>query len=452
MWKRVVDGVRGRVARFRAPGAASSQAIPQDLDESRPVDRPVPVAASILWQPIHTGASGTASSFIYITQRALAAVEEHCAAERTACSGLLTGELYQSPDTEEPYVVVESTIRLPTSPGDNAKTSLVQGWVVAQSVLRATGEQLVGWYRGEGGTEEHVAAEGVGTGESGPTEVKLSIAEAEAHTALFPQPWQIALKVGPGRGGVFSPAAGGAWAHRCISFHEIVDPSAVGPDGSARTTLHWDNYRSDQAVIRTDPAPAGATLVVPEHPAPLVGGVGAAEPPIPARRPQRQSPRVLLPDQFGESIGVDRHKSSPTSWGKRAAVVGAYGVVGLLAITGLFRLYSALASPSSPGSRPAPAEDPVVTPEARLDRAADTLGLAIAAFDLRARMFASRQMQCPELARGLVLVEERWSAYNAARKDAGASLDSARTARDRNLYADADGVERRFERSRCPRP
>jgi hypothetical protein len=447
MWKRVVDGVRGRVARFRAPGAASSPAIPQDLDESRPVDRPVPVAASILWQPIHTGASGAASSFIYITQRALAAVEEHCAVERSACSGLLTGELYRSPDTEEPYVVVESTIRLPTSPGDNAKTSLVQGWVVAQSVLRATGEQLVGWYRGEDDAGER-------TSESGPAEVKLSIAEAEAHTALFTQPWQIALKVGPGRGGVFSPAAGGAWAHRCISFHEIVDPSAVGPDGSARTTLHWDNYRSDQAVVRADPAPAPAaaplaSVVVAEKPAPPVG---RAEPIMPARRPQRQSPRVLLPDQFGESIGVERHRSFPTSVGKRAALVGAYGVVGLLAIAGLFRLYSALASPSSPGSRPAPADDPVVTPEARLDRAADTLGLAIAAFDLRARMFASRQMQCPELARGLVLVEERWTAYNAARKDAGASLDSARTARDRNLYADADGVERRFERSRCPRP
>ncbi len=412
------------------------------------MDRPVPVAASILWQPIHTGASGADSSFIYITQRALAAVEDHCAAERTACSGLLTGELYRSPDTEEPYVVVESTIRLPTSPGDDAKASLVQGWVVAQSVLRATGEQLVGWYRGEADAGDGGDA-GERASESGPVDVKLSIAEAEAHTALFPQPWQIAMKMGPGRGGVFSPAAGGAWAHRCISFHEVVDPSAVGPDGSARTTLHWDNYRTDQAVVPTDPAPAGASLVVPHQLAP---SVAAAEPTIPTRRPQRQSPRVLLPDQFGESIGVERRKSSPTSWGKRAALVGAYGVVGLLAIAGLFRLYSALASPASPGSRPAPVEDAVVTPEARLDRAADTLGLAIAAFDLRARMFASRQMECPELARGLVLVEERWTAYNAARKDAGASLDSLRTARDRNLYADADGVERRFERSGCPRP
>jgi len=87
-----------------------------------------------------------------------------------------------------------------------------------------------------------------------------------------------------------------------------------------------------------------------------------------------------------------------------------------------------------------------------VDRAADTLSLAIAAFDLRAQLFASRQMQCSELARGLVLVEERWTSYNGVRKNSGAVLDSARTARDRALYADADGVERRFERSGCPRP
>src|SRR2546425_565279 len=78
--------------------------------------------------------------------------------------------------------------------------------------------------------------------------------------------------------------------------------------------------------------------------------------------------------------------------------------------------------------------------------------LAIAAFDLRAQLFASRQMQCPELARGLILVEERWTSYNSVRKENGAPLDSARTARDRALYTDVDGVERRFERSACPRP
>src|SRR5437899_633406 len=107
---------------------------------------------------------------------------------------------------------------------------------------------------------------------------------------------------------------------------------------------------------------------------------------------------------------------------------------------------------ASPGPSQRTPEAVAVMPGARLDRAADTLALAIAAFDLRAQLFASRQMQCPELARGLVLVEERWTAYNAVRKDSGVALDSARTARDRNLYADADAVERRFERSRCPRP
>jgi len=402
----------------------------------------MPVAASILWHPTHAGAASAAPSFIFITQRALSAVQEHCAAMRATCSGLLTGQLFLSPDTGEPYVVVESTIRLPMSPGDTARGALVQGWVVAQSVLRATGEQLVGWYRGEGSDDETDAPQP--TEESESDEVELSLAEAEAHTALFPQPWQLALKVGPGRGGVFSPAAGGAWAHRCLSFYEVVDPSAVGPDGSTRTGLAWDNYRSDQAVVRAGP-PAVASPppgpVVPEPPAPV------------ARRPPRQSPRVLLPDQFGDAIGPARHKpSNLSSRARRVAQVGAYGAVGLLALAGLFRLYSALASPTSSSARPSAVEVAAATPEARLDRAADTLALAIAAFDLRARLFASRQMQCTELARGLVLVEERWTSYNAARKDGGASLDSARTARDRNLYVDADEVERRFERSGCPRP
>src|SRR5690242_10634711 len=122
MWKRVMDGVRGRVARFRAPGAALSPIIPV-ADESRPVERPAPESATILWQPMASAASGAVSSFIYISQRALAAVQDHCATEYGACSGLLTGELYRSPDTEEPYVVVESTIRLPPTPGGGGGTT-----------------------------------------------------------------------------------------------------------------------------------------------------------------------------------------------------------------------------------------------------------------------------------------------------------------------------------------
>lgn len=399
----------------------------------------MPVAASILWQPINGGTSGAVAPFIFITQRALGAVQDHRAAERSPCSGLLTGEVLRSPDNGEPYVVVESTIRLPTTPGENAKAALVQGWVVAQSVLRATGEQLVGWYRGEGSGEDGDAGEEVG----------LSVAEAEAHAALFPQSWQLALKTGPRRGGMFSPAAGGAWARRCLPFYEIVDQSALGPEGTQETRLQWDNYSPGRPVVRAGAPPVPALEVA----VPKQVSLAPADATVPAqRRTPRPSALVLLPDQFGDALGVERRTPSQISWAKRAVQVGAYSAVGLLAMAGLFRLYSALASPTTSSARPSAVEPAAATPEARLDRAADTLALAIAAFDLRARLFASRQMQCPELARGLVLVEERWTSYNAARKDGGTSLDSARTARDRNLYADADGVERRFELSRCARP
>ena len=401
----------------------------------------MPVAASIHWQPIHGGAAGAASPFIFITQAALAAVRDHCAASGAACSGLLTGGLFRSSDTGELYVLVGSTIRLPASPGETAKSALVQGWVVAQDVLRMTAERLVGWYRGEENEENNGGGEAGGSEESDPDEVSLSLAETQAHAALFPQLWQLALKAGPRRGGVFSPAAGGLWARRSLPFYEVVDPSAVGADGNTVSSLQWDNYRADQSV-----ATSGST-VRETVPPPAV----AAAAPAPRVTP-RKSPLVLLPDQFGDGIGADRRKPSHFFGARRAAQVAAYAAVGLLALAGLFRLYSALASPTSSPTRASAVEAVVASPEARLDRAADTLALAIAAFDLRARLFASRQMECPELARGLVLVEERWTTYNAVRKDASTALDSARTARDRNLYADADAVERRFERSRCPRP
>src|SRR5881398_345124 len=122
MWKRVKSGVQGRVARFRVPGGAAP----------------------------------------------------------AECFGLLIGDVVDSPETGASHVVVESTIRLPASPDDDAKTVLVQGWVVAQDVLRKSGDLLVGWYRGGGG------------------EAALSPAEADAHRAFFVQPWQLAVVVGSG--------------------------------------------------------------------------------------------------------------------------------------------------------------------------------------------------------------------------------------------------------------
>jgi hypothetical protein len=89
---------------------------------------------------------------------------------------------------------------------------------------------------------------------------------------------------------------------------------------------------------------------------------------------------------------------------------------------------------------------------ALLDRRADTLGLAIAAFGMRANMYDTRRMPCSGLARGLAQVEDAWLGYNMARKSMLAGSDAARDARDKTLYADVRGVEVRFERSSCARP
>src|SRR2546422_7568312 len=49
MWKRVKNGVQGRVVRFRVPGGAEPAEAGSD-------ERPMPIAASILWKPIEGAA------------------------------------------------------------------------------------------------------------------------------------------------------------------------------------------------------------------------------------------------------------------------------------------------------------------------------------------------------------------------------------------------------------
>ncbi len=430
-----MDGVQGRVTRFRAPGGAPDSGSSDEPDEPGYRDRPMPVAVAILWKPVSAAGQGLPTIPIFIMQRALAAVHDHRAATSETCFGFLTGDLFR-PETGAPYVVVESTIRLPGESGNDAKSALVQGWVVAQDVLRKTGDQLVGWYR---------------TGDA--PEPGLSGAEVEAHAALFLQPWQIVVTVGSGPapvGGVFRPSAGNGSGLERLPFYEVLDHAAVPPDGTKHTSLHWTNYRSEEpTLLPAGPVPAVAAPVA----APPVPAPPAARPsrPAPMASASRLPPLVFLPDQVGAgrvpkpTAGAVLRRLS-----ERPLVrVATYAAVGLAVIVGSVRLFRA-----SPAAQEPPPGTPAVAapPLQRLDRAADTLALALAAFDLRARLFASRQMRCPELARGLVLVEERWTSYNAVRKDSGVALDSARTARDRALYADADAVERRFESSLCPRP
>jgi hypothetical protein len=71
-------------------------------------------------------------------------------------------------------------------------------------------------------------------------------------------------------------------------------------------------------------------------------------------------------------------------------------------------------------------------------------------FRERAALFDRRQVACGGLARALLDVEERWATYSTKRR-ASRLVDAGDAALDHALYAGVDSVERRFERSGCPR-
>jgi hypothetical protein len=101
-------------------------------------------------------------------------------------------------------------------------------------------------------------------------------------------------------------------------------------------------------------------------------------------------------------------------------------------------------APHAPAPRPVAPSTAPSDAAVRLDQMGDSLTRAV-------RAFARSQLACTDLARSLAAVENRWIAYNKARRGSGA-LDATRAARDQTLYAGVDSVEHRFEQSGCPRP
>jgi hypothetical protein len=185
--------------------------------------------------------------------------------------------------------------------------------------------------------------------------------------------------------------------------------------------------------------------------APLATPVATALPPeatpAPSLAPSPAQRYLIFPDELAE-LTEARPRAGRTA---RALRVVGYVALGALAAVGGLSL---LAAPTPP---PAPAAPATTGPEPESAAAdhgtlADGVALAVGAFELRERMFASHQMQCSDLARGLVLLEQEWEAYSTAHTAARAALDSSGDAADRALYAKVDQVERRFERSGCARP
>jgi len=166
----------------------------------------------------------------------------------------------------------------------------------------------------------------------------------------------------------------------------------------------------------------------------------------------RENRSVLFPETDPDDAPPQPQKRGFHRFARPAAYV-ASALAGAVLVTGIYGLIGP--RPGGPGNRAGTDSAPAgaaVSDTVLLDRRADTLALALSAFDMRARMFDTRRMGCPALARGLQQVEDGWLSYNLARKDLLAASDPARDARDKGLYADVRTVEVRFERSACARP
>jgi hypothetical protein len=182
----------------------------------------------------------------------------------------------------------------------------------------------------------------------------------------------------------------------------------------------------------------------------VVARVGKTTPASEASPPAAidPQPRLIFPDELLEA------NEAPSRAGDRGAgrALRTVGYVALGALAGIGAwtfLTTPLASHAPSGSVTAQPAEPA--PEADPALVSNAVAEAVTAFDLRVRMFESHQMQCADLSRGLVLVEERWTEYSTGHR-AVAANDSSAAAADRALYASVDQVERRFERSGCARP
>ena len=157
---------------------------------------------------------------------------------------------------------------------------------------------------------------------------------------------------------------------------------------------------------------------------------------------------LIFPDELPELIEAPR-KPARSSAG-RVARGSAILLLVALALFGAGSLLTTLLPASAPAAPAAPKQAVDAVPPPDPGAAASSVGAAVASYEMRDRMFANRQMQCADLAKGLVILEERWTEYSTAHT--AVAGDSISVAGDRALYARVDQVERSFEHTGCPRP
>jgi hypothetical protein len=380
--------------------------------------RTMPVADSILWSPT-VGGTNRPAPLMFFAQHTLRKIHDRLASVPNGLGmGLLAGRRYTCSRSGAQFVVIDGALPLPVlAAEDEPAEALAEGIRSA-----AAGIEILGWYRGHSFSD-----------------AALTPADVEVQSELFADRPCIVVVVSAGgeAGGVFRHSGSPAWPVEALPFYEwLAEPAST--DGPRPTMLGWRNYRTNEPVIRS------AT--------PLATGVSE----------RGVHPPILFPDAgIDDDEGFDRAPQAPKApWYRpllRPAIYTACALGGGLLVAAL----SALMAGNGPTGRSRAGEAagggeadvaPAATAVALLDRRADTLALALTAFEDRTRMFDARQMTCAGLSRGLQQVEDGWLAYNIARKETLAPFDSQREVRDQSLYASVRAVERRFERSGCSRP
>jgi hypothetical protein len=176
---------------------------------------------------------------VFVTQGTLREVSRHIWSQpNQELLGFLLGERRESPETGVRYLLISATSRSSyVVPEDGDEVIAEVAWHSGHLEARRRRLQLLGWYH---------SASFVGTG---PT-----LRDAHAHSAHFPDPWQVGLIVAPRAdrvaGGFFRSGERGE-SERFLPFFEVVDDAAILPDGQKRTVVPWTNYVPDAPPARS---------------------------------------------------------------------------------------------------------------------------------------------------------------------------------------------------------
>lgn len=380
--------------------------------------RLMPVADSILWSPV-VGGTHRPAPLMFFAQHTLRKIHDRLATLPNGLGiGLLAGRRFTDGRSGAQFVIIDGALPLPVlASEDEATQALAQGMGGA-----AAGIEIVGWYRSHSFSD-----------------AALTPSDVEAQSEMFGErnDTTIVLVVAAGgeAGAVFRQSSSPAWPVEALPMYEwLAEPAKT--DGPKPAILAWRNYHAAEPVTR----------------------FGAA---ITEMSSERINSRPLLVPEADIDEDMPITLVAPAPARKRflkPAIYVACALGGAVLVAAMSAIISS--GDASGTSRGGGSNGNGVTAEpgtaafaaAILDRRADTLALALAAFDDRARMFDAKQMTCAGLQRGLQQVEDNWLSYNIARREILAPFDGQREERDRTLYADVRTAERQFERSGCARP